>query len=103
MLTTTEVPESLQFAHMVHFACHGIQHKIKPRQSHLCLKSAPLTVAKLMNFDLKGAFFAFLSACETANGDERHGDEAVHLAAAMLLFGLKGVVAMIWKVFRRQI
>ena len=42
---------------------------------------------------------AFLSACETAKGDSKTPDEAIHLAATLLfqLFaGFRGVVATMW-------
>jgi CHAT domain-containing protein len=39
---------------------------------------------------------AFLSACETAKGDEGTPDEAMHLAAAVLFAGFRGVVATMW-------
>ncbi|KAJ7603472.1 hypothetical protein DFH06DRAFT_1022192 [Mycena polygramma] len=41
---------------------------------------------------------AFLSACETAKGDETVPDEAMHrdLAATLLFAGFHGVVATMW-------
>jgi CHAT domain-containing protein len=39
---------------------------------------------------------AFLSACQTATGDESLSDEAVHLAAGMLSAGYRGVLATMW-------
>jgi hypothetical protein len=36
---------------------------------------------------------AFLSACQTAKGDEDMPDQAVHLAASMLFCGFKSVIA----------
>jgi CHAT domain-containing protein len=41
---------------------------------------------------------AFLSACQTATGDEKVPDEAVHLAAGMLAAGYRGVIATMWSV-----
>jgi CHAT domain-containing protein len=49
-----------------------------------------------MDADLGDAFFAFLSACETAKGDHDYADEAVHLAASMLFAGFKSVIATMW-------
>jgi CHAT domain-containing protein len=86
----------IQLANMVHLACHGIQHSTDPHQSRFCLRTGDLTVSELMDTDLKHAFFAFLSACETAKGDPKHADEAVHLAATMLFAGFKSVVATMW-------
>jgi CHAT domain-containing protein len=92
----SDVLGSLKSANVVHLACHGIQHSTEPHKSHFCLDGADLTVATLMDLNLKGAFFAFLSACETAKGDRKHADEAVHLAATMLFVGFKSVVATMW-------
>jgi CHAT domain-containing protein len=44
------------------------------------------------------AGFAFLSACETAMGEHNARDEAIHLAAGMLLVGYESVVGSMWKV-----
>jgi CHAT domain-containing protein len=39
---------------------------------------------------------AFLSACQTAMGDETTPDEMMHLAAALLFAGFRSVVATMW-------
>jgi CHAT domain-containing protein len=41
---------------------------------------------------------AFLSACQTAQGDETLPEESVHLAAGMLLAGYGGVIATMWTI-----
>ncbi|KAJ3538529.1 hypothetical protein NMY22_g5126 [Coprinellus aureogranulatus] len=51
-----------------------------------------------MKLDLKGADLAFLSACQTGEGDRGIPEEAVHLAAAMLNAGYRGVVATMWSI-----
>jgi CHAT domain-containing protein len=91
-----DVIASIKTAHIVHLACHGIQHDSKPHESHFCLGSGNLTVSDLMGMNLGDAFFAFLSACETAKGDRKHADEVVHLAATMMFAGFKSVVATMW-------
>jgi CHAT domain-containing protein len=50
----------------------------------------------LMQLKLPKALFAFLSACETAQGDREQPDQAIHLAAAMLFTGFRSVVATMW-------
>jgi CHAT domain-containing protein len=87
------VLDSVQFAHI---ACHGIQHTTEPLESGFALSNGSLTVRQLMDLDLKSAFFAFLSACETAKGDEKQPDQTIHLAATMLFMGFKSVVATMW-------
>jgi CHAT domain-containing protein len=90
------VVERLASANVVHLACHGIQDAREPHNSHFCLGDGSLTVAELMSINLQDAFFAFLSACETAKGDRTHVDEAIHLAATMLFVGFKSVAATMW-------
>ena len=48
------------------------------------------------------AELAFLSACQTATGDENNPEEAVHLAAGMLAVGFKGIVATMWSIGDRD-
>jgi CHAT domain-containing protein len=96
VISKEDVIASIQTAHIVHLACHGIQHDSEPHESHFCLGSGNLTVSDLMGMNLGDAFFAFLSACETAKGDRKHADEVVHLAATMMFAGFKSVVATMW-------
>jgi CHAT domain-containing protein len=90
---------SLRSANIVHLACHGVQHVTDPHKSRFCLSTGDLTALELAEMDLKDPFFAFLSACDTAKGDQKHADEVVHLAATMLFVGFKSVVATMWCVF----
>jgi CHAT domain-containing protein len=94
--TKTEVLAALQSSQVVHLACHGIQHEQEPHKSHFCLSTGNLAISELMKLDLKNAFLAYLSACETAKGDQKHADEVIHLAASMLCAGFKSVVATMW-------
>jgi CHAT domain-containing protein len=94
-----DVAKSLESAHLVHVASHGIQNAFQPLQSGLCLNDGILTVERLMKLDLKDAFFAFLSACETAKGDKKQPDQAIHLAATLLFTGFSSVVGTMWCVY----
>jgi hypothetical protein len=96
--TITEVATSLESANLVHLACHGTQHPTNPLESGFCLSNGILTVEELMKLDLKNAFFAFLSACETAKGDKEQPDQTIHLAATLLFTGFQSVVATMWYV-----
>jgi CHAT domain-containing protein len=89
------VLNGLPVAHIVHLACHGHQNE-DPLQSNFALNDGPLTVSSLMNLNLPNAMFAFLSACETAKGDQDQPDQAVHLAASMLFCGFRSVIATMW-------
>jgi CHAT domain-containing protein len=87
---------AMEAANIIHFACHGIQDSAKATKSGFCLGDGRLTIAKLMELKLDKAFLAFLSACETAKGDAKQPDQAMHLAAAMLFTGFKSVIATMW-------
>jgi CHAT domain-containing protein len=96
--TITETSKMMRTANVVHLACHGIQDNVDATQSGFCLGDGRLTIAMLMELKLDNAFLAFLSACETAKGDQKQPDQAMHLAAAMLFNGFKSVVATMWYV-----
>jgi CHAT domain-containing protein len=81
-------------AEWAHFACHGKQNPTDPTESCLQLANGSyLKLSDIINLRLKNAQLAFLSACQTATGDKNLQDEAVHLAAGMLLAGYRGVIA----------
>ncbi|KAJ7136774.1 CHAT domain-containing protein, partial [Mycena epipterygia] len=91
----------LRESSIVHFACHGIQDLKQPLDSGLILTNGRLKVSDIMfkpqNENIKDVektmSLAFLSACETAQGDTTTPDEAMHLAATLLFVGFRGVVA----------
>lgn len=82
----------------LHLACHAAQRHRDPSLSAFTLWDAELTVADLAGLRMDGAEFAFLSACQTATGSSHLSDEAVHLAAAMLLLGYGQVIATLWTI-----
>jgi CHAT domain-containing protein len=96
--TIEDTSKAMQTANIVHLACHGIQDDSDATQSGFCLGDGRLTIARLMELKLDDAFLAFLSACETAKGDKKQPDQAMHLAAAMLFSGFKSIVATMWYV-----
>ncbi|KAJ6623847.1 CHAT domain-containing protein, partial [Mycena sp. CBHHK59/15] len=89
---------------IVHFACHGTQDVTNPLDSGLVLTDGLLKVSEIMHMPKsdslegikKSMALAFLSACETAKGDDSVPDEAMHLAATLLFAGFNGVVATMW-------
>jgi CHAT domain-containing protein len=91
-----DVKNALSRTDIVHLACHGVQDRQDPLQSGFCLSDGKLTVSELMNIKLDRAFLAFLSACETAKGDQDQPDQAIHLAAAMLFCGFRSVIGTMW-------
>ncbi|THU81011.1 TPR-like protein [Dendrothele bispora CBS 962.96] len=84
---------------IIHFACHGIQDMQNPLNSAFTLCDGRLELNTLMKLSLKNAELAVLSACETATGDERLPEEAVHLAAGMLAIGYPSVIATMWSIW----
>jgi CHAT domain-containing protein len=94
--TVTRAAEVFKNINLAHIACHGKQNATDALSSGFCLVDESLSVSRLMNLDLKNAFFAFLSACETAKGDEKQPDQTIHLAAAMLFVGFQSVVTTMW-------
>ena len=94
--TKQDVLDNLPDASILHLACHGYQDPISPLDSGFIMKDEMLSVSSLMSMKLPNAFLAFLSACETAKGDEKQPDQAIHLAATMLYAGFKSVIGTMW-------
>lgn len=86
----------LQDASILHLASHGIQDFENPLNSGFLLRDAKLSIAQLVPLPLPHAFLAFLSACETARGDQEYNDQVVHLAATLLFAGFKSVIGTMW-------
>ncbi|VDB87012.1 unnamed protein product [Peniophora sp. CBMAI 1063] len=82
----------------LHLACHGTQNAEDPLQSAFALHDGPLSLLDLMSTRADNAELAFLSACQTAVGDEKIPEESMHLAAGMLAVGYKGVIATMWSI-----
>jgi CHAT domain-containing protein len=91
-----EILQLIPEATFLHLACHGIQNAREPLKSGFIMQDKMLEVADLMRLNLPKARLAFLSACETAQGDMERPDEALHLAATMMYAGFKSVVGTMW-------
>jgi CHAT domain-containing protein len=91
-----EVLSHLPVASIAHFACHGQQNTQSPLESALLLQDGPLKVSHIMQQSMPSASLAFLSACETAMGEENLPDEVIHLGATLLFVGFRGVIATMW-------
>ena len=89
--TVDSVLREIKDCSIVHFACHGVQ-ATDPLNSRLLLHNGSLSLSQLMYISLPNAKIAFLSACQTATGEKKLPDEAVHLAAGMLAAGFKSVI-----------
>ncbi|CAE6421583.1 unnamed protein product [Rhizoctonia solani] len=82
----------------IHLACHAHQNVDDPTKSGFFLHDGTLDLALINRRSLKNKGLAFLSACQTATGDENLPDEAVHLASGMLMAGYTSVIATMWSV-----
>jgi CHAT domain-containing protein len=91
-----DVMLNLPVTSIAHFACHGQQNPRNPLESALHLEDGPLKLSQVMGQFMPHASLAFLSACETAMGDENLPDEVIHLGATLLFAGFRGVVATMW-------
>ena len=82
---------------IVHFACHGSQDLQDPLDSAFILDNGEcMTVSLIMRQCIQEGSLAYLSACETATGDQNVPDEAMHLAASLLFSGFRSVVGTMW-------
>lgn len=97
--TVELVLKEIKNSHWIHLACHGQQRLDDPMKSGFLLHGEKiLTLSEIIRLDLPKADFAFLSACQTAMGDEKVAEESVHLAAGMLFSGCRGVIATMWSI-----
>ncbi|EAU90735.2 hypothetical protein CC1G_04004 [Coprinopsis cinerea okayama7 len=86
-------------ASIVHFGCHGSQDFSNPLDSSLILSGGRLTMESLIRgCRTSNAALAYLSACETAMGDQERPDESLSLAATMQFAGFRSVVATMWSI-----
>jgi CHAT domain-containing protein len=99
MATVDNVRAGMRDSSWVHFACHGVQNASDPTESALLLAgNSRMTLSSIIKLSLPEADFAFLSACQTATGDEVLQEEAVHLAGGILAAGYRGVIATMWTI-----
>ncbi|KAI0084237.1 CHAT domain-containing protein [Irpex rosettiformis] len=96
--TIQSVLEGMATHDWVHLACHGVQNHTDPMSSAFALYDGRLTLSSLVSQHLPNADLAILSACQTATGDEKLSEEAVHLAAGMLNAGYKSVIGTMWSI-----
>lgn len=82
----------------IHLACHAVQDTDEPTKSAFCLYDGHLDLSSIIAQSFPYADFAFLSACQTATGHEELSEEAVHLAAGLMLAGYHGVIATMWSI-----
>ncbi|KAG8724148.1 hypothetical protein FRC09_000106 [Ceratobasidium sp. 395] len=96
--SATSVLEAMKSHSWIHLACHASQNATHPTRSSFHLFQSQLDLGTLGQELLEHAELAFLSACQIATGDERLPDEAIHLAAGMLMVGYRAVIATLWSI-----
>ncbi|CAE6463768.1 unnamed protein product [Rhizoctonia solani] len=100
--TTEAVLSAMERHDWVHLACHASQNARNPTHSGLFLYDGILDLTAIMRKSFKNKGLAFLSACQTAKGDENLPEEAVHLASGLLTAGYTSVIASMWAVGDRD-
>jgi CHAT domain-containing protein len=91
------VLDNIRRASCVHFGCHGRQDLKNPLKSSLLLSGGELSMSTIIQeCQSSGASLAYLSACETAKGDDRRPDESLNLVATMFFAGFQSVVGTMW-------
>jgi CHAT domain-containing protein len=95
--TISAVSDILRDVKCIHFACHGHQDQSPAIESAL-LHDGPLQLSTIASYRLPDADFAFLSACHSASGVDRLGDESLHIAAGMQVAGFRSVIATMWAI-----
>ncbi|KAG8737880.1 hypothetical protein FRC10_007566 [Ceratobasidium sp. 414] len=98
MATSAAVLGAMEKHSWVHLACHATQDSTDPTTSAFHLYNSQLDLATIATKSLKHAGLAFLSACQTAAGDDNLPEQAVHLAAGMIIAGYSTVIATMWSI-----
>ena len=96
--TVAAVLQGMEGCDWIHLACHGVQDATNATDSAFVLIDGKLTLKEIMRRSFSHTEFAFLSACHTAKWDEALLEEAVHLAAGMLMAGYGSVVGSMWSI-----
>jgi CHAT domain-containing protein len=96
--TVSQVLDTMPNYNWVHLACHGTQDPANPLKSAFRLYDEKLELGTLMGKSISNGEIAFMSACETAAGDAKLPQEAVHLASGMLTAGYPSVVGTMWAI-----
>ncbi|KAI0316762.1 TPR-like protein [Amylostereum chailletii] len=96
--TKDSVLAAMENHNWIHLACHTHQNIQDPTKSAFILYNSQLDLLSIMQRSFKHTELAFLSACQTATGDEKLTEEAAHLAAGMLMAGYSSVVATMWSI-----
>ncbi|KAG8678922.1 hypothetical protein FRC08_017375 [Ceratobasidium sp. 394] len=81
-----------------HFTSHASQDTSKPTANAFYLHNGPLNRETITMKQLKDADLVFLSACQTATGNENMREQVVHFAAGMTMARFRRVVRTMWSI-----
>jgi CHAT domain-containing protein len=99
--TVDAVLRHMRSHYWVHFACHATQNLRDATSSRFSLHNGTLGIGQIMKESFNGDF-AFLSACETATGDETLPEESIHLAASIMMAGYPAVIGTLWSIMDKD-
>lgn len=91
------VLSNISGASILYLVCHGSAQDIFPESSSFLLRDGELTLSQLLQLELPLTQFPFLSAFNSATGDESRLDGRMYMAAAMLTVGFKSVTGTMWR------
>jgi len=97
----SDIVAQLPSCSIFHFAGHGCTNGIDPSKSHLVVSDGKITVADLLDVNIRerSLFLAYLSACGTGRvRDDRFLDESIHLISSFQLAGFRHVIGTLWDV-----
>lgn len=96
-MTRDSVMKGLNTSGILHFATHGFFKKGDPLASGIVTSDKSVTVADVLSSRM-GAYSVFLSACDTAVGQETGADEIVGLQQSFQYAGSPSVIATLWQI-----
>lgn len=88
---------------LLHLAAHGVYNLSDPLATQIALSAderndGALEVREVFRLDLAETNLVFLSACETALGEQSMGDEITGLTRAFLYAGTPSIVTTLWNI-----
>lgn len=103
MATEDNVKNYSKDFEILHFACHAdFNDKYLDKSAVLLTPSSKedgkLTIKEISSLKLDNTNLVVLSACNTARGEEKSGDEVVGFVRAILYAGCPSTIASLWEV-----
>jgi hypothetical protein len=99
--TADNALNALAGAGWAHLSCHAQADLTDASQTGFLVYDRLLSLEELAATQITNPQLAFLSACQTSLSTPSLGDEAYHLAGAMLALGYRHAIATLWPAFDR--